>query len=64
MFLVRISYALWYEDKLVSGDKASSFLTSAVDGGEWSASRPGRFNPGEEATVPIALESGWLTGLL
>jgi hypothetical protein len=23
------------------------FLTSALVGGEWSASRPGRFNPGE-----------------
>jgi hypothetical protein len=26
------------------------FLTSAVIGGEWSASRTGRFNPGEGAT--------------
>jgi hypothetical protein len=25
------------------------FLTSALVGGEWSASRPGRFNPGETA---------------
>jgi hypothetical protein len=25
------------------------FLTSAQDGGEWSASRPGRFPPGETA---------------
>jgi hypothetical protein len=25
------------------------FLTSAVVGGEWSASRPGRFTPGERA---------------
>jgi hypothetical protein len=25
------------------------FLTSALDGGEWSASRPGRFTPGERA---------------
>jgi hypothetical protein len=24
-----------------------SFLTSALDGGEWSTSRPCRFNPGE-----------------
>jgi hypothetical protein len=23
------------------------FLTSALDGGEWSTSRPGRFTPGE-----------------
>jgi hypothetical protein len=26
-----------------------SFLTSALVGGEWSASRPGRFTPGERA---------------
>jgi hypothetical protein len=25
------------------------FLTSALVGGEWSASRPGRFTPGEKA---------------
>jgi hypothetical protein len=25
------------------------FLTSALDGGEWSASRPGRFTPRERA---------------
>jgi hypothetical protein len=25
-------------------------LTSALDGGEWSASRPGRFTPRERAT--------------
>jgi hypothetical protein len=25
------------------------FLTSALDGGEFSASRPGRFTPGERA---------------
>jgi len=31
-----------------------SFLTSALEGGEWSASRPGRFTPTEKETgVPI-----------
>jgi hypothetical protein len=29
------------------------FLTSALVGREWSASRPGRFIPGEEPQVPI-----------
>jgi hypothetical protein len=30
------------------------FLTSALAGGEWSASRPGRFYPqGKEPPVPI-----------
>jgi len=28
-------------------------LTLAVDGGEWSASRSSRFNPGKEPLVPI-----------
>jgi hypothetical protein len=32
-----------------------SFLTSALDGGEWSASRPGRALP----TVPIVQEAEW-----
>jgi len=30
------------------------FLTSALDGDEWSASRPSRFTPGKEPPVPIA----------
>jgi hypothetical protein len=29
------------------------FLTSAVVGGEWSASSPGRLTPGKESSVPI-----------
>jgi hypothetical protein len=29
------------------------FLTSALVGGEWSASRPGGFTPGKEPLVPI-----------
>jgi hypothetical protein len=33
-------------------------LTSALYGGEWSASRPCRFIPGETAIVPIGEESG------
>jgi hypothetical protein len=28
-------------------------LTSALVGGEWSTSRPGRFTPGKELPVPI-----------
>jgi hypothetical protein len=30
-----------------------AIFTSALDGGEWLASRPGRFIPGEEPLVPI-----------
>jgi hypothetical protein len=37
-----------------------SFLTSALDGGEWSASRPGRaLPPGKGPPVPIVQEAGW-----
>jgi hypothetical protein len=32
-----------------SGGIAPLFLTLALDEGEWSASRSGRFNPGERA---------------
>jgi hypothetical protein len=32
----------------------------ALDGGEWSASRPGRaLPPGKEPPVPIVQEAGW-----
>jgi hypothetical protein len=37
-----------------------SFLTSALEGGEWSASRPGRaLPPGKEPPVPTVQEAGW-----
>jgi hypothetical protein len=37
-----------------------SFTTSALDGGEWSASRPGRALPlGKGPPVPIGEEAGW-----
>jgi hypothetical protein len=37
-----------------------SFLTSALDGGEWSASRPGRaLAPGKGPPVQIVQEAGW-----
>jgi hypothetical protein len=37
-----------------------SFTTSAVNGGEWSASRPGRaLPPGKVPPVPIVQEAGW-----
>jgi hypothetical protein len=37
-----------------------SFMTSALDGGEWSASRPGRTLPlGKGSLVPIGQEAGW-----
>jgi hypothetical protein len=37
-----------------------SFLTSALEGGEWSASRPGSaLPPGKESQVPTEQEVGW-----
>jgi hypothetical protein len=42
-----------------SGGIAPPFLTSALDGGEWSASRPYRFTPGERAPGTHWI-GGWL----
>jgi hypothetical protein len=37
-----------------------TFLTSALDGGEWSASRPGHALPlGKGSPVPIVQEAVW-----
>jgi hypothetical protein len=38
---------------------APAFLTSALDKDEWSASRPGRYTPGERAPG-IYWIGGWL----
>jgi hypothetical protein len=38
-----------------------SFLTSALEGGGWSASRPGRFTPGKDPVL-IVQEAGWASG--
>jgi hypothetical protein len=38
------------EDIRRNGDVAPPFLTSALDGGQWLVSRPGRFTPGERAS--------------
>jgi hypothetical protein len=38
-----------------------SFLTSALDGGEWSASHPGcAVAPGKGPPVPTGREAGWV----
>jgi hypothetical protein len=37
-----------------------SFMTSALDGGDWSASRPGHvLPPGKGPPVPTGQEAGW-----
>jgi hypothetical protein len=43
------------------GGIAYSLLTSALEGGGWSAPRPGRFIPGK-VPVPIVQEAGWTPG--
>jgi hypothetical protein len=52
-------YTPWWR---LGGEEYSSysFLTSALDGGEWSASRPGRaLHPGKGPPVRIVQEAGW-----
>jgi hypothetical protein len=39
-----------------------TFLTSALDGGDWSASRPGRYMPVEALPVRVVYEGGWASG--
>jgi hypothetical protein len=42
-----------------------SFMTSALDGGEWSASRPGgALPPGKRTPVLIGQEAGWASELV
>jgi len=36
-----------------------AFLTSAVDGGKWSASCLGHCTLGKEPLVPVIEEAGW-----
>jgi hypothetical protein len=41
------------------------FTTSALDAGEWLASRPGRaLPPGKGPPVPIVQEAGWAPDLI
>jgi hypothetical protein len=52
--------------KAPRGEDYSSYslLTSALDGGEWSASRPGRaLLPGKGYPVPTVQEAGWVSEL-
>jgi hypothetical protein len=45
-----------------SGGTATPLPTSALDGGEWSASRRGRFFAKKSPLVPTVQESGWAPG--
>jgi hypothetical protein len=59
MSLCLISYALCHEDIWGSGGIDPPFVISAVDTGEWWASRSGRFIPGKSASVPATQEVWW-----
>jgi hypothetical protein len=43
----------------MEGSEDIDSLTSALDGGEWSASRPGRFNRRERASGTLWI-GGWV----
>jgi hypothetical protein len=46
-------------------DCSYSFFTSALDGGEWSASRKGcALAPGKDPSVPTVYEAGWASDLV
>jgi hypothetical protein len=53
-------------EKAVRGRKVLTplFLTLKVDGGEWSASRPGRFNTEGETPIPVEKAVGWASGAI
>jgi hypothetical protein len=44
----------------LEGEKVYSYLTSVLDGGEWSASLPGRVLPPGERTPGIHWTGGWV----
>jgi hypothetical protein len=52
-----INEAPGHEDIWGCESIAPSFLTWALDGGEWSASRPGRFTPRERALGAWSIKS-------
>jgi hypothetical protein len=54
-----INQALCHEDVCGSGGTAPPFLTLALDGGEWSASRPCRFTFFKIVHSVHWKESGW-----
>jgi hypothetical protein len=48
------------DNKKVKEGKMVPLRSSALEGGEWSASRPGRaLPPGKEPPVPFVQEVGW-----
>jgi hypothetical protein len=56
VYLIR--YALWHKDVWESGGIAPPFLTSAIDGGEWSASCPCRLGTARGDGPQYPLDTG------
>jgi hypothetical protein len=51
----------WYRPELAWRVELYPFVSSALEGGGWSAPRLGRFTPGKDP-VPIVQEAGWAPG--
>ena len=47
------AYAMKAHRGTRNGTTRTPILCSAVDGGEWAASRPDRFTPGRETRYPL-----------
>jgi hypothetical protein len=56
---LNFNYAPRHQDSLVGGGSSTHSLTSALDGGEWSASRPCHFTPGEKSPGSYWI-GGWV----
>jgi hypothetical protein len=60
---VKVKQSLYAPWRRLGGEEvysSYSFTTSSLDGGEWSASRPGRaLPPGKGAPVPNVQEAVW-----
>jgi hypothetical protein len=59
-----ITYASYQEDLRRSGGMAPLFLTSALDVGEWSDSRPGRFTRKKSRPYPLDMRLSGLKELV
>jgi hypothetical protein len=58
--MIKQSHNTCMESQGARSYSSHSFSTSALDGGEWSASRSGRsLPPGKGPPVPIVQEAGW-----
>jgi hypothetical protein len=64
---VKVKQSLYTPWRRLGGEQYNSysFSTSALDGGEWSASRPGRaLPPGKGPPVLTVQEAGWASELV